>query len=89
MNNTTTATFTFPITTAHVELREDTIFPADFNKPGAEKLTFAFVYAGDAEGRRWIHQVRFWPDETGRAHNLVRRTIEDGEINPMSWIRII
>jgi hypothetical protein len=80
---------TAKIATAYVQEMEDTLYLADMGKPEAQKANFAFVFAEDAEGRRWIHPVRFFENEKQRAHNLVRHTLEDGQIEKTNWIRII
>ena len=78
------------ITTAYVFEMEDIAGfdpeMADMGNPdGAVYRPFTFVAAEAANGRRWVHQVRFWDDETGRAHNLLRRVLAEGAIDTANW----
>jgi hypothetical protein len=88
MNNTAnTAT---KIQTAYAYELEDVAFfdpeMADMGNPdGAVYRRFWFVAAEAANGRRWVHEVRFFEDEAGRAKNLARRVLAAGEIDTQNW----
>jgi hypothetical protein len=64
-------------TTAATKIQTAYAFKAD---------DFFYVAAETADGRRFVHQANFFAkDEEGRATNLVRRVLNDGEIDTQNW----